>query len=172
MLRAAVTDRFSARGLPTTPEQILVTAGARHAIALVLTALTGPGDRVLVERPSYPNALDAVRARGGRCVPVALDAPEAHAAWDLGLFTAAVRDAAPRLAYLIPDFQNPTGALMPDASIWAGRSWNNSSRPGCRPTSRRSTRPAAPSWQPPGTICSAGWRSCSPVGGRRDRTVG
>ncbi|MHA6792672.1 MocR-like transcription factor YczR [Pseudonocardia bannensis] len=109
VLRAAIADRFTARGLPTTAEQILVTTGAQHAIALALTALTGPGDRVLVEHPTYPNALDAVHARGGRCVPVALG-PDGT--WDVDLFTAAVRDAAPRLAYLIPDFQNPTGALM------------------------------------------------------------
>ncbi|WP_338051776.1 PLP-dependent aminotransferase family protein [Pseudonocardia acidicola] len=112
VLRAAIAHRFTARGLPTTADQILVTAGAQHAIALVLGALTSPGDRVLVEHPTYPNALDAIRARSGRCVPVALG-PEG--VWDLELFTAAVRDGAPRLAYLIPDFQNPTGALMDDA---------------------------------------------------------
>ena len=60
------------RGLPTAPDQVLVTAGAQHAFALLLRVLAGPGDRVLVEHPTYPNALDAVRAVGGRPVPVAL----------------------------------------------------------------------------------------------------
>ncbi len=118
-LRAAIADRYCARGLPTTPDQVLVTAGGQHAIGLALTALTGPGDRVLVEHPTYPNALDALRARGARPVPVPLRLDTTGpAAWDLDLLTAAVRDAAPRLAYLIPDHQNPTGALL-DA---AGRS--------------------------------------------------
>jgi DNA-binding transcriptional MocR family regulator len=112
-LRAAIADRFTARGLPTGPDQVLVTAGAQHAIALALTALAGPGDRVLVEHPTYPNALDAVATRGARIVPVPMGPhPDGTGSWDLDLLTAAVRDAAPRLAYLIPDFQNPTGALL------------------------------------------------------------
>jgi DNA-binding transcriptional MocR family regulator len=79
----------------------------------VLAALVTPGDRVLVEHPTYPNALEAVHARGARCVPVPLDPDRPGAdAWDLELVTAAMRDAAPRLAYLIPDHQNPTGALL------------------------------------------------------------
>lgn len=112
-LRAAIARRFTVRGLPTTTDQVLVTAGGQAAIALVLAALVTPGDRVLVEHPTYPNALDAVRARGARCVPVPLDlATDGPDAWDLELVTAAVRDAAPRLAYLVPDHQNPTGALL------------------------------------------------------------
>jgi DNA-binding transcriptional MocR family regulator len=115
-LRAAVADRFTARGLPTGPEQVLVTSGGQNAIALALAALTGPGDRVLVEHPTYPNALDAVAARGARAVPVPMS-PHADGTgtWDLDLLTGVIRDVAPRLAYLIPDFQNPTGALLDDA---------------------------------------------------------
>ena len=107
-LRAAVAERYTERGLPTTPDQVLVTAGAQHAIALVLALFTGPGDRVLVEHPTYPNALDAIASRGAR--PVGL--PMSAGGWDLDLLAATVRDAAPRLAYLIPDFQNPTGAVL------------------------------------------------------------
>ncbi|HYH32978.1 MAG TPA: PLP-dependent aminotransferase family protein [Pseudonocardia sp.] len=111
-LRAAIAERYTARGLPTRPDQVLVTAGGMHAIALALTLLTSPGDRVLVEHPTYPNALSALATRGARAVPVPM-APGPR--WDLDLLTAAVRDVAPRLAYVIPDFQNPTGALLGDA---------------------------------------------------------
>ncbi len=115
-LRAAVADRFTARGLPTRPEQVLVTSGAQHAFALILATLTGPGDRVLVEHPTYPNALDAVRASGARPVPVPMGpGPRGTGSWDLDLLTASVRDAAPRLMYVIPDFHNPTGGLLDDA---------------------------------------------------------
>lgn len=116
VLRAAVAERFTARGLPTDPSQILVTAGALHALALVLNALVGPGDRVLVEHPTYPNALHALATVGARPVPVPLsrdpDGGWSAASWDVELLTAAVRDAAPRAAYLIPDYHNPTGALL------------------------------------------------------------
>ncbi|MEU1020276.1 PLP-dependent aminotransferase family protein [Streptomyces sp. NPDC005898] len=108
-LRAAVAERFTRRGLPTLPDQILITTGAQHALSLALALLGRPGDRVLVENPSYPNALDAIRRAGLRAVPV----PVTEDGWDSGLIESSLRQAAPRLAYLVPDFQNPTGALMP-----------------------------------------------------------
>jgi DNA-binding transcriptional MocR family regulator len=66
---------------------------------------------VLVEAPSYPHALDALRAAGARLVPVAVDAV---AGWDHDLEPALAR-TSPALAYLVPDFQNPTGCRMPAA---------------------------------------------------------
>ena len=78
VLRAAVARRFTARGLPTTVDQVLITSGGQAAIALVIAALVTPGDRVLVEHPTYPNAIEAVHARGARCVPVPL-APDSSA---------------------------------------------------------------------------------------------
>lgn len=112
-LRTAVADRFTARGVATRPDQIMITSGAQHALALVLASTVGPGDRVLVEHPTYPNALDAIRGRGARPVPVPMGAgPRNTGTWDLDLLTASVRDAAPRLLYVIPDFQNPTGGLL------------------------------------------------------------
>ncbi|MCZ0978502.1 PLP-dependent aminotransferase family protein [Streptomyces diastatochromogenes] len=108
-LRAAIAERYTARGLPTLPEQILVTTGAQQAVSLVLTLLGRAGDRVLAENPSYTNALDAMRGRMLRVTPV----PVTEAGWDTGLVDAALRQTAPRLAYLIPDFHNPTGRLMP-----------------------------------------------------------
>ncbi|MCX5388793.1 PLP-dependent aminotransferase family protein [Streptomyces sp. NBC_00094] len=109
VLRAAIAERYTARGLPTLPEQILVTTGAQQALSLVLTLLGRTGDRVLAENPSYTNALDAMRGRMLRITPV----PVTEAGWDTGLVDAALRQTAPRLAYLIPDFHNPTGHVMP-----------------------------------------------------------
>jgi DNA-binding transcriptional MocR family regulator len=111
-LRSAIAQRYTVRGLPTGPDQVLVTSGAQHAIGLAITALVGPGDRVLVEHPTYPNALVTLATRGARPVPVPMGQPDGTATWDLELLTSAVRDAAPRLAYLIPDHQNPTGAQL------------------------------------------------------------
>ncbi|MEU6125167.1 PLP-dependent aminotransferase family protein [Streptomyces sp. NPDC047123] len=108
-LRAAVAERFTRRGLPTVPEQILVTSGAQHALTLVLGLLCAPGDRVLVENPSYPNALEAMRRARLRTRSV----PVTDAGWDIDVVESAFRQAVPRLAYLIPDFHNPTGCLMP-----------------------------------------------------------
>jgi DNA-binding transcriptional MocR family regulator len=109
-LRAAIADRYTARGLPTDPEQVVVTAGTSDATALVVQALLQPGDRVLVEHPTYPGALDGIAAAGGRCVPVAVDPADPDAA--VGAAHLAVRQSSPRLAFLMPDFSNPTGARL------------------------------------------------------------
>ncbi|GHE98441.1 GntR family transcriptional regulator [Amycolatopsis deserti] len=108
LLRERIAARYTARGLPTSPEQIMITNGAHHAFVLVLRMLTHPGDRVLVEQPTYPNALDAIRAAHTTPVPVALG----EHGWDLAGLEAAVRQTAPRLAYVIVDFHNPTGARL------------------------------------------------------------
>ena len=65
-LQEAIAATYDARGLPTDPEQIMVTPGALSAAAIVAQALTGPGDRVLVETPIYPNATQAIRHGGAR----------------------------------------------------------------------------------------------------------
>ncbi|MFD0412721.1 PLP-dependent aminotransferase family protein [Streptomyces sp. NPDC127108] len=110
-LRAAVAERFTRRGLATVPDQILVTSGAQHALTLVLGLLCRPGDRVLVENPSYPNALEAMRRARLRTVSV----PVTDTGWDVEIMESTLRQAVPRLAYLIPDFHNPTGRLLPAA---------------------------------------------------------
>ncbi len=109
-LREVLAQTYAERGLPTTPEQIMVTSGALAGAAVVAQTLTAPGDRVVVEDPVYPNATQALGHRSARLVPAPVD-PDG---WDLAATAAIVRQAAPRLAYLIPDFQNPTGLLMSD----------------------------------------------------------
>jgi DNA-binding transcriptional MocR family regulator len=112
VLREAVAERFTLRGAPTRPDQILVTNGALHGLDLLLRLLVGPGDRIITELPTYPGALDAIRANGGRVVPVPM---AAAGGWQLDQLRATLRQTAARLAYLIPDFHNPTGALVPEA---------------------------------------------------------
>jgi DNA-binding transcriptional MocR family regulator len=110
VLRQVVADRFTERGVPTGCEHILISNGAMHAFDLLLQLLIGPGDRVLTELPTYPGAIDAVRRAGARTVSV----PTAFGGWDVATMRATLRQTAPRLAYLIPDFHNPTGALIDD----------------------------------------------------------
>ena len=110
-LQQAIAATYDARGLPTDPGQIMVTAGALSAVSIVAQAFTAPGQRVQVESPVYPNATQALRHGGARLVPAPVD-PDG---WDLDAVAAGLRQNAPTLAYLIPDFQNPTGHLMTDA---------------------------------------------------------
>ncbi len=109
-LREVIAERYTARGLATDPDQVLVTSGAVAGIGVVLRALIGHGDRVVVETPGYPNTIDAARRGGARLVPLAMD-PDG---WDVAEAARTVRSAAAAVALLIPDFHNPTGALMAD----------------------------------------------------------
>jgi DNA-binding transcriptional MocR family regulator len=107
-LREAIAERYCARGLPTEPDEIMVTTGALHAIGLILATYTQPGDRVLVEQPTYHGALSAIVTTGARPVPVAMT----DDGWDLDAIQAAVRQLAPNLAYLVLDNHNPTGMTL------------------------------------------------------------
>lgn len=110
VLRRAVADRYCRRGLPTEPEQIMITSGAQQALVLLLGLLTAPGERVLIDHPTYTNAIEAIRRAGARPVPVPLRLPEQG--WDLAGIRSSARQTAARLAYLIPDFHNPTGFCL------------------------------------------------------------
>ncbi len=109
VLREAIAERYCERGLPTEPDEVLVTTGALHAFNLVLTTYVQSGDRVLVEQPTYHGALTSITTAGARPVPVAMT----DDGWELDALAAAVHQLSPSLAYLIPDNQNPTGLTMP-----------------------------------------------------------
>ena len=102
-LRAAVAAHLTRRGLPTELEQVLVANGALAGWDLLLRTLSRPGQRALVEQPTYPAALDAVAANHLRPVPLPVGAD----GWELPV-------GAADIALLTPDGQNPTGLLADD----------------------------------------------------------
>ncbi|MEV6350473.1 PLP-dependent aminotransferase family protein [Actinoplanes sp. NPDC051851] len=100
-LRVALADRYTARGVPTTPDQILVTTGGQQALALVARALVAPGAEVLLQAPTYPGALEIFRESAAALRPVPAEA-----------YASSLR-RRPALAYLIPICHNPTGQTLP-----------------------------------------------------------
>lgn len=107
-LRHAIADHLSRDGVPTSPEQVVVTTGAQQAVNLAATMLVQPGDEVIVESPSFAGTIDAFRSRGAHLatVPVDEDGVDARA-------LAARTDARrPSAVYLMPSFHNPTGAQL------------------------------------------------------------
>ena len=109
--RLALAD-FLTRGyaMPVDADSLLVTAGASQALDMLCTLYTRPGDVVLVEEPTYFIALRIFADHRLRVVGVPTDA---H-----GLRMDALEDAVvehrPALVYVIPSFQNPTGATLPE----------------------------------------------------------
>ena len=108
LLREAIARRYSERGLPTRSDEVMIVNGALSGFALVLRLFTGPGDRVVVDAPTYPMALSAIQ--GASCRPVSVALPQ-HG-WDCDGLAATIAQTAPRLAWLMPDFHNPTGRCM------------------------------------------------------------
>jgi DNA-binding transcriptional MocR family regulator len=108
-LRHAIASGFEARGLPTSPDEILVTNGAQQAIDLVGRLLVTRGDAVVLEDPTYLGAIDAFTLAGARLssVPVGGEGAELTA-------LRAAAQSSPVLVYLVPSFHNPTGTVMPE----------------------------------------------------------
>ena len=109
-LREAVAQRFRDRGAPTSADEIIITSGALNAINLILAAIGRRGEKALVEQPTFPHALEALHRHGYRLVPTPVDAD----GWDARHLNETLLSARPHVAYLIPDFHNPTGATLPD----------------------------------------------------------
>lgn len=107
-LRSVIAADYAARGCPTTPDQIFVTSGAQQGLSLLLHLFAGPGDRIVVDHPTYHNAIAAILKHS--CVPVPVGLPEGG--WDIDAIHAALRQTGPRFAYIVADFHNPTGRLM------------------------------------------------------------
>lgn len=107
-LRAALADVLSRNGLPTSPDELLVTSGAQQAISLVAQATIRAGDRVVVEEFTYPGALDLAASRGAVLAPV----PIGPHGVDLAALDRELSARNVRLAYLVTTFHNPTGAVL------------------------------------------------------------
>ncbi|UYM06783.1 aminotransferase-like domain-containing protein [Solicola gregarius] len=107
-LREAIAQRYTDRGLATEPDQVMVTTGAQQALSMVAHLLVGPGERVLVEAPTYPGALEVLREAAATLCTVA-NGPDGL---DVNAAVTAMHEVRPRVAYLVASHHNPTGALL------------------------------------------------------------
>lgn len=108
-LRERIAALHTSRGLPTAPDEVIVTSGAMQGLALAAALLVRPGDAVLLESPTYLSAIDLLRGAGGHLHAVRTDRDGV----ELAALRAAVERTAPSLVYLVPTFHNPLGGVMP-----------------------------------------------------------
>ena len=108
-LRKAVAEYYTKNGTPTSPDQVLITTGAQQAISLITSLFVHRGDPVLVENPTYFGALEAFRFAGARISPVPMTKEHVQPE----VLSRKIAAVNPRLIYLAPTCQNPTGAIMP-----------------------------------------------------------
>jgi 2-aminoadipate transaminase len=103
-LRQWIADRHG-----VVPEQVMVTNGSMQADAFLFDALVSPEDTVIVERPTYDRTLLSLRSRGADVRMVQLEEDGIDVA---ALERVLAAGASPKLAHIIPNFQNPAGCTL------------------------------------------------------------
>jgi 2-aminoadipate transaminase len=101
--------RWIAERHQVEPERVLVTNGSMQADAFLFDALVEPGDCVVVERPTYDRTLQALRNRGADVRAVELERDGIDIA---ALERVLAAGTSPKLAHIIPTFQNPAGYTL------------------------------------------------------------
>lgn len=107
-LREAIAESFTARGLITSPGQILITTGAQQALGLISQVFVSPGDTVMLESPTYLGAMDTLRERGAQLLAV----PASDAAVDVDQFITVARRTPPALMFVMPTCHTITGSIL------------------------------------------------------------
>jgi 2-aminoadipate transaminase len=108
-LRAWIADRHGVE-----PERVLVTNGSMQADAFLFEALVRAGDEVVIERPTYDRTLLSLRKRGARLQAIDLR-PDGLDTEALARLLGDRRGSRPKLAHVIPNFQNPAGYTLSEA---------------------------------------------------------
>lgn len=104
LLRERIAGLYESSGIRVSPEQILITTGSQQALDLIGKVLINKGDKVLIEEPAYLGAIQAFSLYRPDFVSIPLH----NAGLDIELFRNKLYESV-KLAYLVPNFQNPSG---------------------------------------------------------------
>ncbi|HKW77613.1 MAG TPA: PLP-dependent aminotransferase family protein [Candidatus Limnocylindria bacterium] len=109
-LREAVADAARRRGVRADASEVLISAGALQGIDLLCRVYLRRGDVVVAESPAFANALSAFRNHGARVLEVPVDGE----GMDVSVAARLLRreDIHPRMFFVVPNFQNPTGETL------------------------------------------------------------
>ncbi len=107
-LRQALAAEMQRQGVAVQADELIVTIGSQQALDLVAKCMISPGDRVIVEAPTFLAAISCFKLYGAEVVGAPIDAegvqPDA--------LEALIAEKKPKLIYLIPTFGNPSGATL------------------------------------------------------------
>ncbi len=110
-LRRQIALRYLADGMHVHTDDIVIVNGALEGLNLSLHLVTKPGDAVIVESPAFYGALQALESHGLRAIEVPVRPREGI---DLVALATALERHRPQACWLMTNFQNPVGSLMPD----------------------------------------------------------
>jgi len=110
-LRRLIALRYAEAGVDVAPDDIVMTCGAMEAINLSLNAVAKPGDIIAIESPTFYSTLLSIERMGMKVVEIATSPRDGI---DLGSLRNALNALDVAACVVMPNFQNPLGALMPD----------------------------------------------------------
>jgi len=107
-LREGISRFMAGKGSTVTPEGLIVTTGSQQALDLIGKCMISPGDKVIVEAPTFLATIQCFRLYGAHIIGAPIDADGV----DVDRLEALMKEHQPKLVYLIPTFGNPSGATL------------------------------------------------------------
>lgn len=107
-LREGIATFMAAKGGQVKPEGLIVTTGSQQALDLIGKTLISPGDKVIVEAPTFLATIQCFRLYGAQLIGAPIDADGV----DVQRLQELIVQHRPKLIYLIPNFGNPSGAML------------------------------------------------------------
>ncbi len=108
-LRAQLAAFMQAKGVAgLAPQELIVTTGSQQALDLLGKTLVGPGDKVIVEGPTFLATIQCFRLYGADLVSAPIDAEGVQ----VDRLEQLIAEHQPKFVYLIPTFGNPSGAML------------------------------------------------------------
>jgi 2-aminoadipate transaminase len=107
-LREGISTFMAGKGSSVSPEGLIVTTGSQQALDLIGKTMISPGDKVIVEAPTFLATIQCFRLYGAHIIGAPIDADGV----DVDKLEALIEEHKPKLVYLIPTFGNPSGATL------------------------------------------------------------
>ncbi|OIQ70367.1 2-aminoadipate transaminase [mine drainage metagenome] len=107
-LREGIAGFMAGKGAGVAPEGLIVTTGSQQALDLLGKTMISPGDKVIVEAPTFLATIQCFRLYGAHIIGAPIDADGV----DVDKLEALIEEHKPKLVYLIPTFGNPSGATL------------------------------------------------------------
>jgi len=107
-LREGISRFMAAKGSSVAPDGLIVTTGSQQALDLVGKTLISPGDKIIVEAPTFLATIQCFRLYGANIIGAPIDADGV----DVDKLEQLIEQHKPKLVYLIPTFGNPSGATL------------------------------------------------------------
>ena len=107
-MREAAAAFMRNKGASVTPEQLIITTGSQQALDLIGKTMITPGDKVIVEAPTFLATIQCFKLYGAELITAPIDADGVQT----DKLEQLIDQHKPKFVYLIPTFGNPSGAML------------------------------------------------------------